>query len=53
MVMPVKEANKSNLPKAVFLAIVDGEYYKLNDGKRGMTKIDTLKDISNKKMSLH
>ena len=45
----VDEANHSDLPNTIFLAIVDGDYYKKKDASAGMIKLEYLKKISNQK----
>ncbi len=45
----IREANESNLKDTYFLAIADGDYYLTTDRGTGGTKMERLKDISNKR----
>lgn len=45
----IREANESNLKNTYFLAIADGEYYGTADMNSQTTKLQHLKDISNRR----
>lgn len=45
----INEANRSNLKNTYFLAIADGEYYKTKDTGAGVTKLDFLKGLANRR----
>ncbi len=45
----IREANESNLPNTYFLAIADGDYYKTNDSTAGVSKLNRLKRLANKR----
>lgn len=44
----IEHANKSTVDKQIFLAIADGPFYQRLNGKARMTRIDRLKELSNK-----
>ncbi len=45
----ISEANDSNLPDTIFLAIADGNYYQLFDTEARVKKIQRLKDLANRR----
>lgn len=45
----IREANDSNLANTYFLAIADGDYYKMKDSTAGVPKIDRLKRLANQR----
>ena len=45
----IREANESNLPKTYFLAIADGDYYKMKDATAGVSKSERLKRLANRR----
>ena len=45
----ISEANHSNLPKTIFLAIADGSYYSSKDSESGVSKLQRLKDLANRR----
>jgi len=45
----IREANFSDLPNTFFVAIADGDYYKMRDSSANMTKLEYLRKISNQK----
>ena len=45
----IREANFSDLSDTFFVAIADGDYYKMKDSSAGITKLEYLNKISNQK----